>query len=612
MQKGTEALALSIPEMAPLAAPDPRDTMPSGFRHFLGTPDASRRFKAYGIDPLGAPADQLQRVRGLMNRLSRRMDARLHWPAHNNIAHDNIAQDNAAQSNAIHGDAPIERWENPNLPSGYTYLLQFVAHDLVHTAIPLSVAGTLCADTANARHTALRLETLFGNGPVGSPFVYAQDTPTDERRTKLRLGRMRWKDRDVEPGCPFRDIARAPAENVTGIDRGLAARRVARTEALVADPRNDDHAIMSQLTALFALLHNGLVDVVRRGEPAVGTNANLGASYKRYLCARDGLTAIYHNVIRKDLMRRVLHPDIYGAYSGPAPGFMDRPADRNAGSSGAGPRAQHEWQVPLEFSHGAFRFGHAMVRPEYVINDLSTHDLNNTLEKTSANDPVNMPLDSTWIVRWSRFFEIQGSRPNYSRRIGPFLSGGLGNDQIFPAVDHTNRVGLLYRDLLGSALAGLWSVDALIAEIAARRPDLIGSSRLLADRAYRIGQIGEWLASEPSYGELDSEDIETLAADPPLPLFILFEAMRQPKAEGLHLGVLGSIIVAEVIFGALENDELPSARRAASLVETLAEISARYFPTNVFEEVPEIARMDQLVEFTAEIGDLHQAVPAFL
>jgi len=51
---------------------------------------------------------------------------------------------------------------------------------------------------------------------------------------------------------------------------------------------------------------------------------------------------------------------------------------------------------------------------------------------------------------------------------------------------------------------------------------------------------------------------------------------------------------------------------AASLADALAEISAEYFPTNVFEEVPEIARMDQLVEFTAEIGDLRQAVPAFL
>ena len=83
---------------------------------------------------------------------------------------------------------------------------------------------------------------------------------------------------------------------------------------------------MSQLTALFALLHNGLVDMVRRGEPATGLNASLGAAYKRFLCARDALTLIYHNIIRKDLMRRVMHPAIYAAYSGPAPDFIDRPA----------------------------------------------------------------------------------------------------------------------------------------------------------------------------------------------------------------------------------------------------------------------------------------------
>ena len=64
---------------------------------------------------------------------------------------------------------------------------------------------------------------------------------------------MRQQNRDVEAGCPFRDIARTPAENVTGIDRSIPGMRVARTEALIADPRNDDHAIMSQLTALFAL-----------------------------------------------------------------------------------------------------------------------------------------------------------------------------------------------------------------------------------------------------------------------------------------------------------------------------------------------------------------------
>ena len=553
-----------------------------GFRHFLGTPRPSQRFRAFGVDPLDNPAIMPQ-LRSLMQRLSRRMDAQIQWPPHQ--------------------DRSTEHWENPLIPSGYTYLLQFVAHDLVHSAIPLSVAGGLGGGTANARRTPLRLETLFGSGPVGSPHIYALDAPSDDRRTKLRLGRMRWKEQQPATGCPFRDIARTRVENVTGIDRSVAGVRVALTDALVADPRNDDHAVMSQLTALFALLHNGLVDIVRRHEDDAGPNGQFGAAYKRFLCAREALTAIYHNILRHDLLRRVIHPAIHAAYDGPAPHFIDRPES-------TGGLAIGDWEIPFEFSHGAFRFGHAMVRPEYQINDLSLHDLNNTLEKTSANDPVNMPLDETWMVQWSRFFEISGSTPNFSRRIGPHLSDGLGNDQIFPAFDETQRVGLLYRDLLGAGLAGMWSVDALIAEIGNRRPHFIAMSRLLADRGYRVGMLREWLAAAPSFGMLSAADIETLSNDPPLPFFILFEAMQQPQAAGMRLGLLGSIIVSEVIFGALACD--PRSTDGSSLAERLASISREYYPANVLQEIPDISNMAQLVEYVSEIAELQEAVPAFL
>jgi hypothetical protein len=247
-----------------------------------------------------------------------------------------------------------------------------------------------------------------------------------------------------------------------------------------------------------------------------------------------------------------------------------------------------------------------MVRPEYQINDLSLHDLNNTLEKSSVNDPANMPLDETWMVQWSRFFEINGSTPNFSRRIGPHLSDGLGNDQIFPAFDETERVGLLYRDLLGAGLAGMWSVDALIAEIGNRKPQFIGMSRLLADRTYRVNQLREWLVSGQSYGTLTNEDIETLSNDPPLPFFILFEAMQQ--TDGLQLGLLGSIIVSETIFGALD----PQSAGDGALADQLDLISREFYLTNVLQEIPEISSMAQLVEFTTEIAGLRQAVPAFL
>lgn len=558
-------------------------TAAPGFRHFLRAPDPSQRFRAYGIDPITSP-EHLPKLRALMHRLSRRMDAEIQWPLHQN------------------GSA--EHWENPLIPSGYTYLLQFVAHDLVQSAIPLSVSGNLAAGTANARRAPLRLETLFGSGPVGSPHIYALDAPSDDRRTKLRLGRMRWKENEPATGCPFRDIARTRADNVTGIDRSIAGIRVALTEALVADPRNDDHAVISQLTALFALLHNALIDLIRRQERDSAPNSQFGAAYKRFLCAREAVTLIYHNILRNDLMRRVLHPAIYAAYSGPAPHFIDR-SDEAAESL-----AVRDWEIPLEFSQGAFRFGHAMVRHEYCINDLSIQDLYSTLEKTSANDPVNMPLDETWMVQWSRFFEINATKPNFSRRIGPYLSDALGNDQIFPAFDETERVGLLYRDLLGAGIAGMWSVDALIAEIETRKPRFIETSRLLADRPYRVGRLRDWLTAAPAYGALTAEDVETLSNDPPLPFFVLFEAMQQPHAEGLCLGPLGSIIVSEVIFGALAVD--PRSSGGGTLASQLADLSHEHYPANFFEEIPDISTMAQLVKFTNEIAELQQAVPAFL
>ena len=241
-------------------------------------------------------------------------------------------------------------------PSGYTYLLQFIAHDLVHSAIPLSISGKLDGGTANARRAPLQLESLYGSGPVGSPHIYALDAPNDDRRTKLRLGRMRWKETKGNAGCPFRDIARSAAENVTGIDRSIAGMRMALTEALIADPRNDDHAIISQLTALFATLHNGLIDIIRRSEQRDPAHARFGAAYKRFLCARDGLTSIYHHIIRNDVMRRVIHPAIYAAYSGASPSFID--AEQRLRGRLANPVRILARRISFRSCHGAARLSH--------------------------------------------------------------------------------------------------------------------------------------------------------------------------------------------------------------------------------------------------------------
>ncbi len=561
-----------------------------GFRHFLKDPGPGQRFQVQGLDPNASP-ESLGRVRALMCRLSRRMDAEIEWPPHES--------------------ATCEAWENPHIPSGYTYLAQLVSHDLVQSSVPLSFVADMRPDTRNVRRFGLRLDTIYGPGPIGCPFAYALDDGGDRSRTKLRLGRIQRDDRTSDASCPFRDIPRAAAENQTGIDRGVPGRK-ALTDALIVDPRNDDHAILSQMTTLFSLLHNGLVDLVARHEPPTDARHSLEAAYRRFLCARGVTTLIYRNVVRRDLMQRLLHPAVFQAYSGPSPDFIDGEPGEPVGLSLGQPGRAADWRIPLEFSHGVFRFGHALVRNQYRINDIATNELSENLEKTSLSDPINMPLNESWIVQWSQFFKIGDSKPNLSRRIGPKFSYALGSDKIFPAIDLTNRVGLCYRDLMSSSLAGLWSVDALIGELRARRPDLIGLSKLLADREWRVRRLAAWLREEPAYGRLTQEDIEALSQDPPLPLFCLFEAAFDPESEGLSLGVLGSIIVAEVIFGALVRDKMQAESGAATLADALRNLSRELYGESILGSIPEIGSMSELITFTADIASLQNAEPAFV
>src|SRR2546430_16137303 len=133
-------------------------------------------------------------------------------------------------------------------------------------------------------------------------------------------------------------------------------------------------------------------------------------------------------------------------------------------------------------------------------------------------------------------------------------------------------------------------------------------SRGLPPRDYRAKELPKCLPTPPAYGPLTNTDIQPPSTPPPLPFFILFEAMQQ--TEGLQLGLLGSIIVSEVIFGALASD--PQSAAGGTLADQLELISREFYLANVLQEIPEISNMAQLVEFTTEIADLRQAVPAFL
>ncbi|WP_407112756.1 hypothetical protein [Bradyrhizobium sp. LMG 9283] len=60
------------------------------------------------------------------------------------------------------GQGPLE---NSDIPAGYTYLLQLVAHDLVQTSFPISELENTATAVRNDRAYRLKLHTIYGGGP---------------------------------------------------------------------------------------------------------------------------------------------------------------------------------------------------------------------------------------------------------------------------------------------------------------------------------------------------------------------------------------------------------------------------------------------------------------
>ena len=395
-------------------------------------------------------------------------------------------------------DGGTDREDNPRLPSGYTYLLQLIAHDIVASSRSMTVAGHSIG-IENTRSRPMVLETIYGHGPEADPRAYEfSDLCRKSRgqvpRTRLRVGQVRCRENEE---CSFNDIGRARGVGVA--DTGIGEQAASLTEALIADPRNDDHALISQLVLLFHRLHNELIRFLDAARPVKSNGDNAS---NNFLCTRAVVTLIYRHILVRDVLQRLLHPDAYAHY-------VTRQGALVTSQNG---------QVPLEFAVGAFRCGHAMLRDTYQVNSDEALELRRGLDQSALRNPSNVPVSQAWVVEWKRFFEIDATKPNYSRRLGPNSAGVAHSTSIFPAIEGNSVDGLPTRDLFSAAEADLWSVPALIARLR-QDPNMRG---ILP--AYE--KFKGWLEEPTIAGvvPLLRQDIEDVVADPPMPFFILFEA----------------------------------------------------------------------------------------
>jgi hypothetical protein len=486
--------------------------------------------------------------------------------------------------------------ENSGISAGYTYLGQFIDHDITFDPVS-SLQGRNDPDALrDFRTPALDLDCLYGRGPADQPYMFEPDGKS------FRLGR----ELTQGFGGPVtaRDLPRFGG-NPPDDDRPA--------RALIGDKRNDENVIVSQLQGAFLRFHNRVV------------RENRLLSFEEV-----------QQIVRWHYQWVVLY-DFLPTIVGEATLKKIWPAWTPRGSGGALAKLQYYRPrdgvpyIPIEFSAAAYRFGHSMVRPIYRLNinlsggkdprHSSPAEVNEQhidgrffifagVQERGLNGFDAFP--SQWAIDWSLFFDIANSgletgksrvQPAYKidtslvNPLGflPEFSGPLfvpGSDlnvrtlQAHALDPDKNPSNLAVRNLWRGNSMGLPSGQVVAAAL--------GEAPLKADELV----VGK--AQMNDQGRPDDKSIRDVADgrfanESPLWYYVLAEAnaqwrrasagksVEQANAVPVRLGPVGGRIVAETIVGLVLADKnsflsldpgwtptLPAAKGAFGIADLIA------------------------------------------
>ena len=457
-----------------------------------------------------------------------------------NLCH--LLQDKLASSapeagflNAPQSNGPLK---SRGIPAGYTYLFQLAAHDVVQTSIPAKPFGAPAQRPRNLRREPLEMETILGGGPISCPHAFDLAAPG---AAKLRLGYVR-KDASFPLTWipPARDLPRISFQ-----PDGLPDPRDGLETVLVADDRNDDNLLLSQLTVFFHGLYNYLVCAIDAQESMTATQAED--------TARRILIRVYRRILRHDLLARILHPDIYTLY-------LNQKIRLDTLSA--------EGSTSLEFAFAAGRLGHSMVRDMYRLNARSGGDqsLETAIRTSSRHAPKWVPIEHGDIVDWDMFFEPENGRVpdgfNWALRFGPQVVGTMTTPLAAASPEGTKFFvrethGTVFRDLTREASGAMIKVSDLVEHALTTQPASAWGTALdnviSNEKRRKIVETGlarlESKVTNTSHVHLNKTQREAILSDPPLSLFMMFEA-DQLGHGGATLGPVGSLVIGEAMWPA--------------------------------------------------------------
>ena len=332
--------------------------------------------------PDSVPASSMET--GLFGRMFRNLPVFSHRPQSLVALAEKMVSE-AEDAETPEGEVDPEETTRP-IPAGYTYLGQFIDHDL--TFDPVSMLDRQNDPNAlnNFRTPRFDLDSMYGRGPADQPYLYVES-----------------------PWCtPL--MLLGPEVSATPALRGPDLPRNALGTALVGDPRNDENLIVSQLHSVFLRFHNAMTLRVAARRPTLGGD-------DRFKEVQRQVRWHYQWVVIHDFLRRIVGEDmlrdVLREERGPVVG-SSRP---QRWASIPEPhlrfyRPRHRPYMPVEFSGAAYRFGHSMVRPIYRINSVIPRRPIFS-EDTSADNRQNLnglrPLPRDWGFEWQFFFELGGN-----------------------------------------------------------------------------------------------------------------------------------------------------------------------------------------------------------
>lgn len=410
------------------------------------------------------------------------------------------------------------------LPAGYTYFGQFVDHDITFDPVSSLVRQNDPNALSDFRSPSFDLDSLYGSGPADQPYLYDPDG------VHLALG----EERSQDPRLRGPDLPRGPGER-----------------AIIGDPRNDANLIVSQLQVAFLLFHNRVVDRVAADHPQLGPTDvfKLAQQQVRWHYQWTVIHDYLQRLVGDDVIADILRPEKYVAHCG----LYSVPRDR---------RLFYLWKrvpfMPVEFSVAAYRFGHSMARPSYVINDdiqLPVSDIANRIPLLSQTEDPRQSLNGfhtlpqDYGIQWKYLLPDTNDDPGPNDAHLPQPSYRLDAEISLPLGALPDSVAEPEEIVPGQppAIAQSLPVRNLIRGLRLGLPSGQGVARAMGITPLDDGKLLDDL-------DLSDRTRKDLSGAAPLWYYVLKEA--DVSADGAHLGPVGGRIVAEVLIGLLSGDPL--------------------------------------------------------